>query len=105
MRTSSFAFPPSLGRRASGFKVRKVQYKAAVVDDRTVVAGSFNYTRPANDFNDENIFVLGSAYEEIKEPGRTPIQVDAARCRALALHVRTELERIFALCEKFTPGS
>jgi phosphatidylserine/phosphatidylglycerophosphate/cardiolipin synthase-like enzyme len=74
-------------------------------DDRTVGAGSFNYTRPANDFNDENIFVGGSPYDEIKEPGRTPIQVDAARCRDLALHVRTELERIFALSETFTPSS
>lgn len=69
--------PPKPG--PAGFKVRKVHHKTAVVDDRTVVAG--------------------------KEPGRTPIQVDAARCRELALHVRTELERIFALSEKFTPGS
>ena len=82
-----------------------MHYKTAVVDDRTVVAGSFNYTRPANDFNDENIFVIGSPYDEIKEPGRTPIQVDAARCRELAIYVRIELERMFALSEKFTPGS
>jgi phosphatidylserine/phosphatidylglycerophosphate/cardiolipin synthase-like enzyme len=80
--------PPKPG--PAGFKVRKLHYKTAVVDDRTVVAGSFNYTRPANDFNDVNIFVVGSAYDEIKEPGRTPIQVDAARCRDLALHVRTD---------------
>jgi phosphatidylserine/phosphatidylglycerophosphate/cardiolipin synthase-like enzyme len=83
----------------------KVHHKTAVVDDRTVVADNFSYTRPANDFNNQNIFVVGSAYDEIKEPGRTPIQVDATRCRELALHVRTELERIFALSEKFTPGS
>ena len=30
-----------------------------VIDERIVVAGSFNYTEPANDYNDENIFVLG----------------------------------------------
>jgi phosphatidylserine/phosphatidylglycerophosphate/cardiolipin synthase-like enzyme len=95
--------PPKPG--PPGFKVRKVHHKTAVIDDRTVVAGSFNYTRPANDFNDENIFVLGSPYDEIKEPGRTPIQVDAARCRELALHVRDELQRVFALCEPFAPGS
>jgi hypothetical protein len=64
-----------------------------------------SYTRPANDFNDENIFVISSPYDEIKEPGRKPIKVDAARCQALALHVRAEHQRIFALCEKFTPGS
>jgi hypothetical protein len=59
--------PPKPG--PAGFKVRKVHYKTAVVDDRTVVAGSFNYTRPANDFNDENIFVIGSPYGEINRDG------------------------------------
>jgi phosphatidylserine/phosphatidylglycerophosphate/cardiolipin synthase-like enzyme len=81
-----------------------VHHKTVVVGNRTLVAGSFNHTRPANDFNDENIFVVGSLYDEIKEPGRKPIKVDAARCKALALHVRAELERIFALSEQFTPG-
>jgi phosphatidylserine/phosphatidylglycerophosphate/cardiolipin synthase-like enzyme len=38
--------PPTPG--PAGFKVRKLHHKTAVVDDRTVVAGSFNYTRPAN---------------------------------------------------------
>jgi phosphatidylserine/phosphatidylglycerophosphate/cardiolipin synthase-like enzyme len=95
--------PPKPG--PAGFRVRKLHHKTAVVDNRTVVAGSFNYTRPANDYNDENIFVVGSPYDEIKEPGRKPIEVDAARCQALALHVRAELERIFALSEPFTPGS
>jgi phosphatidylserine/phosphatidylglycerophosphate/cardiolipin synthase-like enzyme len=93
--------PPSPG--PPGFKVRKLHYKTAVIDDRTVVAGSFNYTRPANDFNDENLFVIGSAYDEIKEPRRT-IAVDAARCRELATYVRAEIERIFALSKPFTPG-
>jgi phosphatidylserine/phosphatidylglycerophosphate/cardiolipin synthase-like enzyme len=68
-----------------------------------VIAGSFNYTRPANDFNDENIFVVGSAYDQIKEPGR-PINVDAARCQELATYVREELKRIFSLSKPFTPG-
>ena len=31
-----------------------------VIDDPIVVAGSFNYTAPANEYNDENIFVIGS---------------------------------------------
>jgi phosphatidylserine/phosphatidylglycerophosphate/cardiolipin synthase-like enzyme len=30
-----------------------------VVDECIVVAGSFNYTQRANDYNDESIFVLG----------------------------------------------
>ena len=97
--------PPKPEAAPAGFQVRKVHHKTVVVGNRTVVAGSFNYTRPANDFNDENIFVVGSPYDEIKEPGRKPIKVDAARCKALAIHVRAELERIFGLSEKFTPGS
>jgi phosphatidylserine/phosphatidylglycerophosphate/cardiolipin synthase-like enzyme len=44
--------------KASG--VRKLHHKLMVIDERVVVAGSFNYTEPANDYNDENIFVLGS---------------------------------------------
>jgi phosphatidylserine/phosphatidylglycerophosphate/cardiolipin synthase-like enzyme len=95
--------PPSPG--PAEFKVRKVHHKTVVIDGRTVVAGSFNYTRPANDHNDENIFVIGSAYDEIKEPGRKAITVDAARCRELATYVKDELERIFNLSKKFTPGS
>jgi len=65
--------PPSPGQ--AGFKVRKVHHKTAVIDGRTVVAGSFNYTRPANHYNDENLFVVGSAYDEIKEPGKKAIKV------------------------------
>jgi phosphatidylserine/phosphatidylglycerophosphate/cardiolipin synthase-like enzyme len=95
--------PPKSG--PPGFKVRKLHYKTAVIDKRTVVAGSFDYTRPANDFNDENIFVVGSPYDEVKEPGRKAIKVNPARCKALATYVQTELERIFSQCEKFTPGA
>jgi phosphatidylserine/phosphatidylglycerophosphate/cardiolipin synthase-like enzyme len=98
-----FRVPPSRG--PAGFKVRKVHHKTAVIDGRTVVAGSFNYTRPANDYNDENIFVVGSTYDEIKEPGRRPIKVDAARCKELAKYVQGELERIFNLSTEFTPGT
>jgi phosphatidylserine/phosphatidylglycerophosphate/cardiolipin synthase-like enzyme len=94
--------PPYPGQ--AGFRVRKVHHKTAVIDSRTVVAGSFNYTRPANDFNDENIFVLGSAYDEIKEPGRKAIKVNKDRCKALAKYVQEEIERMFLNCEKFPPG-
>ncbi len=34
-----------------------------VIDTRIVVAGSFNYTAPANEYNDENLFVIGSPHE------------------------------------------
>jgi phosphatidylserine/phosphatidylglycerophosphate/cardiolipin synthase-like enzyme len=94
--------PPSPG--PAGFNVRKVHRKTAVIDGRTVVAGSFTYTRPANDYNGENLFVVGSPYDEIKEPSKKAIKVDGARCKALARYVQDELERIFLLSKKFTPG-
>jgi phosphatidylserine/phosphatidylglycerophosphate/cardiolipin synthase-like enzyme len=81
-----------------------VHHNTAVIDARTVVAGSFNYTRPANNFNDENIFVLGSAYDEIKEPGRTALKVNKECCKALATYVQEEIERMLSLSDKFTPG-
>ena len=40
--------------------LRKLHHKLMVIDETIVVAGSFNYTQPANDYNDENLFVLGS---------------------------------------------
>lgn len=40
-----------------------------------MVAGSFNYTEPANEYNDENIFVLGSTHAE----------VEGGRCRSQPL--------------------
>lgn len=95
--------PPKRDQAPPGFTVRKLHHKTAVIDDRTVVAGSFNYTRPANDFNDENLFVIGSAYDEIREPGGRTIAVDAARCSELGTYVRAEIERIFTLSDPFTP--
>jgi phosphatidylserine/phosphatidylglycerophosphate/cardiolipin synthase-like enzyme len=94
--------PPYPGQ--AGFKVRKVHHKTAVIDGRTVVAGSFNYTRPANDFNDENIFVLGSAYDEIR--GRAERRSRSTRTAALALasYAQAEIERMFNLSKPFAPG-
>ena len=39
--------------------VRKLHHKLMVLDDQVVIAGSFNYTGPANRLNDENIIILG----------------------------------------------
>jgi phosphatidylserine/phosphatidylglycerophosphate/cardiolipin synthase-like enzyme len=30
-----------------------------VIDEQVIIAGSFNYTRPANLTNDENIIIIG----------------------------------------------
>ncbi len=39
--------------------VRKVHHKLMVIDREIVIAGSFNFTGPANRLNDENILVIG----------------------------------------------
>jgi phosphatidylserine/phosphatidylglycerophosphate/cardiolipin synthase-like enzyme len=79
--------------------LRKVHHKLLAIDDRIVVAGSFNYTQPANDYNDENLFVLGSPHDEVEG-----IEVIPNPCRDLAQHVRAELQRIFELSRPFVPG-
>lgn len=78
--------------------LRKLHHKLMVIDERVVVAGSFNYTQPANDYNDENIFVLGSKFPKTEQ-----VTVDAARCQALAKHMKAEIERIIANSKTFTP--
>ena len=37
-----------------------MHHKYTVIDARTVLTGSFNYTRSANETNDENLVVLTS---------------------------------------------
>lgn len=39
----------------------KLHHKLLVLDDRTVIGGSFNYTGPANRYNDENLFLVRNA--------------------------------------------
>lgn len=73
---------------------RKLHHKLMVIDSAIVVAGSMNYTRPANALNDENIFVLGSPYADL--PAREGGPVDPARCAALADYFRAEIDRIIA---------
>ena len=38
---------------------RKLHHKLMVIDEQLIIAGSFNYTHPANYLNDENIIVIG----------------------------------------------
>ncbi len=79
--------------------LRKVHHKLMVIDERVVVAGSFNYTAPANEYNDENIFVLGSVHREVEG-----IDVAADPCRDLALHLKSEIQRIIAGSDRYVPG-
>ena len=53
----------------------KLHHKLLVLDEKVVVGGSFNYTAPANRYNDENIFII--------------------RNTAVAQHCKQEVERIY----------
>jgi phosphatidylserine/phosphatidylglycerophosphate/cardiolipin synthase-like enzyme len=70
-----------------------------VIDDRIVVAGSFNYTKPANEYNDETLFVIGSPHTEVEG-----ISVEADPVKTVAGHFRDEIERLYGLSKKFVPG-
>jgi phosphatidylserine/phosphatidylglycerophosphate/cardiolipin synthase-like enzyme len=78
--------------------LRKLHHKLMVIDESIVVAGSFNYTQPANDYNDENLFVIGSPLPEV-----AGVDVDAAKTRALARHMKAEIERIIADSAPYVP--
>jgi phosphatidylserine/phosphatidylglycerophosphate/cardiolipin synthase-like enzyme len=83
--------------KASG--VRKLHHKLMVIDERVVVAGSFNYTEPANDYNDENIFVLGSV-----DPVSHGVAVAAQPVEELARYMKAEIQRIITqLSEPYVP--
>ena len=71
-----------------GTGVRKVHHKLMVIDERLVIAGSFNYTGPATTLNDENIVVLGDLEE-------TGVEAEAAQ-RRLAGYALAEIDRIIA---------
>ena len=42
----------------------KLHHKLMVIDSSIIIAGSFNYTDPANRLNDENILVIGDLAED-----------------------------------------
>src|SRR6266545_3886909 len=72
-------------RRQGAFaKLRKLHHKVMVIDELIVVAGSFNYTEPANEYNDENIFVMGSTHSEV-----AGVDVEANPCHQLAILERS----------------
>ena len=72
-------------------KFGKLHHKLTVVDDKIVVAGSMNYTKPANESNDENIFIIGSPYDLGSDEGGP---VDQSACKKIADFFHAEIERI-----------
>jgi phosphatidylserine/phosphatidylglycerophosphate/cardiolipin synthase-like enzyme len=71
-----------------------------VIDERIVVAGSFNYTQPANEYNDENIFVMGSTHAEVEG-----VEVEANASRQLAVYLKQEIQRIISLSKPYDPAA
>jgi phosphatidylserine/phosphatidylglycerophosphate/cardiolipin synthase-like enzyme len=67
-------------------KLRKLHHKLMVIDRQVVIAGSFNYTGPANRLNDENIVILG-ALESTKVSS-------ISKQKKLASYASDEIERI-----------
>jgi phosphatidylserine/phosphatidylglycerophosphate/cardiolipin synthase-like enzyme len=66
--------------------VRKLHHKLMVLDDEVVIAGSFNYTAPANKLNDENIIILG----DLESASETQHEAQ----RKIGLFARREIDRI-----------
>lgn len=87
-----------LPKRVAPF--RKLHHKLMVIDKEIVVAGSFNYTAPANEYNDENIFVIGSPYKDLPEKEGGP--VDLKECRKIAGFFGKEVDRIVKNSEKYS---
>ena len=48
-----------LYRVPKGGSLGKLHHKLMVIDKQVIIAGSFNYTGPANKVNDENIIIIG----------------------------------------------
>ena len=67
-------------------KPRKLHHKIMIIDEQIVIAGSFNYTAPANLTNDENIVILGDL-------DATDVQ-EIAKQKELAKYVLDDIDRI-----------
>jgi phosphatidylserine/phosphatidylglycerophosphate/cardiolipin synthase-like enzyme len=81
--------------------LRKVHHKLMVIDDSVVIAGSFNYTAPANEYNDENLFVIGSPFADLPSDQGGPVDLD--RCAEITAYMRDEIERIIAGSARWQP--
>lgn len=64
----------------------KLHHKLMVIDKSVVIIGSFNYTQPANLFNDENILVIGDL--------DTPTAIGKTNQAKFGEFVFNEIERI-----------
>ena len=73
-------------RPRPGLPLGKLHHKLMVIDEQVVIAGSFNYTGPANRLNDENIIILG----DLESTGQAKQEQ-----KKLAKYALTEIDRIW----------
>lgn len=66
--------------------LRQLHHKLMVIDKQEVIAGSFNYTGPANRLNDENIIILGDLESKNK--------ASISKQKKLASYALKEIDRI-----------
>ncbi len=69
--------------------MRKMHHKLMVIDKRVIIAGSFNYTGPANLLNDENIIMFGNL-----KPATVSSRASIDIQNDLANYALKEIERI-----------
>ena len=75
--------------------IRKVHHKLMVIDRQVIIAGSFNYTNPANAMNDENILVIGDIHDDNAEA--------RANQQQIADYALQEIDRIITnQCEQIS---
>lgn len=77
------------GLQVAGHKVNKLHHKLMVIDEQLIIVGSFNYTGPANNFNDENILIIG----DLDSTDQTSID----RQKKLARYALDDVNRIHAV--------
>lgn len=70
----------------SGNGLGKLHHKLMVLDQQVVIAGSFNYTGPANNLNDENIIIIGDL--------DTASSTQKNAQQKIAQYARSEIDRI-----------
>lgn len=69
-----------------GNGLNKLHHKLMVIDSQVIIAGSFNYTGPANLLNDENVVIIGDL-EEVNAEAK-------ANQKKLAKYALKEIDRM-----------
>jgi phosphatidylserine/phosphatidylglycerophosphate/cardiolipin synthase-like enzyme len=71
-----------------------VHHKLMVIAREVVIAGSFNYTGPANAMNDENILVIGDILRQRPEALEKQQQLAGYALEEIERIIRDQAERI-----------